>query len=171
MTDITQVGPEFAQRLADLWATTFNQAYCDLHTAENIAAYCATNFTVDRAGATLADQDTVCKIAGPTDAPLGFYVLCSTPCPIPTKGSGFELKQIYLLEAAYGTGLGRRLFDDAVDTAGGLGADHVWLGVSDRNPRAQRFYQKLGFDKAAAGPVLEVGSDRLPSSIMVLAVS
>ncbi|MEO0550578.1 MAG: GNAT family N-acetyltransferase [Pseudomonadota bacterium] len=165
--EIVQVGLEFEQALSALWTTTFQEAYTDTHTTENIAAYCKTNFSVTAAREALSNPETICKIAGPIGEPRGFYLLKMQACPEPTDGRGCELKQIYLREVAYGTGLGRRLFDDAIICARGLRADYVWLSVSALNTRAQKFYQKLGFETVGDGPVFEVGSDRLASNLMV----
>jgi hypothetical protein len=53
------------------------------------------------------------------------------------------------------------------DAAGG---SWIWQSVSDRNRRAQSFYRKLAFEPLGAGPVLDVGSDRLTSTIMARAI-
>ncbi|MFD2757652.1 GNAT family N-acetyltransferase [Gulosibacter faecalis] len=50
-----------------------------------------------------------------------------------------ELKTLYTLAPAYGTGLGRALVDAV------LGDRAAWLWMLDGNERAERFYAKLGF--------------------------
>ncbi|UQN14701.1 GNAT family N-acetyltransferase [Gulosibacter sp. ACHW.36C] len=50
-----------------------------------------------------------------------------------------ELKLLYTLRIAHGTGLGRDLVDAV------LGDRAAWLWMLDDNPRAERFYAKLGF--------------------------
>ena len=61
-----------------------------------------------------------------------------------------------------------RRFDDAVREATSRGAKCLWLSVSDKNLRAQRFYEKLGFLPAGRGPDFHVGTDTLTSKILVL---
>lgn len=165
--EIRRVGPDFAPQLAALWATTFEQAYREEHSADDIRAYCAANFTVEAANAALSDPDTVCKMAfGHNGAEVGYYLLKHHECPVPLAGGSSELKQIYILAREYGTGVGRSLFDDAVRCVRDGGRSWIWLGVSDRNLRAQAFYRKLSFDPLGSGPVFDVGTDRLTSTLM-----
>lgn len=51
-----------------------------------------------------------------------------------------ELYFIYLLAAYHSTGIGRKLFDSAVEDGEG-----IYLWVADDNPRAHRFYVRNGF--------------------------
>ena len=167
MSEIRRVGPDYAETLAVLCATTFAEAYREEHSAEDIRAYCAANYTADAAAAALADPDTVCKVAfGKDGAAVGYYLLKHHDCPVALAGGSSELKQIYILAREFGSGVGRSLFDDAVDCVRDAGRRWIWLSVSDRNHRAQAFYRKLAFEPVGAGPVLEVGSDRLTSTMM-----
>lgn len=170
MTDLmlSSLAPKHASLLQQLWATTFATAYDEVHSPENIANYCETNFTLQAAQNTLSDPQTICKLAGSETAPLGFYVVRQAGCPANALSPAFELKQIYLMAEAYGTGIGKALFEDAVAEIRSRGAKCMWLSVSDKNIRAQRFYQKLGFVPAGRGPNFHVGTDRLTSQVLVL---
>jgi ribosomal protein S18 acetylase RimI-like enzyme len=55
-----------------------------------------------------------------------------------------ELKRIYVLRDAQGSGAGRALLDAAL---GWLGGRRIWIGVWSGNLRAQRVYEKRGFVK------------------------
>ena len=46
-------------------------------------------------------------------------------------------------------GLGKQLFEFALQEARDLGCDWAWLGVWERNFKAQIFYDKYGFEKFA----------------------
>ena len=157
-----------ATLLQQLWATTFAAAYDDVHSPENIANYCETNFTLQAAKNALSDPQMICKLAGSETAPLGFYVVRQADCPANAPSPAFELKQIYLMADAYGTGIGKALFEDAVAEVRRRGAKCMWLSVSDKNLRAQRFYQKLRFVPAGRGPDFHVGTDLLTSQALVL---
>lgn len=166
MFEIQTVGPEFAARLVKLWIETFKQAYDDVHSAEDIAAYCEVNFTLEAASAELSSDETICCVGSRGFDPTGFYIVKHHNCPIPLDSKSSELKQIYVLAAEYGTGLGRSLYDHALKNVRSVRGNWVWLSVSDINYRAQAFYKKLGFERLGAGPIFEVGSERLPSSIL-----
>ena len=56
-----------------------------------------------------------------------------------------ELKRIYLVKSAQGTGAGQALHRAAIAALEARGHRVIWLGVWSRNLRAQRFYEKDGF--------------------------
>ena len=167
MFDIRRIGPESAEQLLHLWNTTFTQAYQDVHTSENIQAYCANNFTIETAMEVLSNEETVCWIAYQDDQPSGYYIVKHHQCPIELPRSASELKQIYILASQYGLGLGRALFEHASKEIKKSGSEGIWLCVSDINYRAQAFYKKLKFTSVGSGPIFDVGTDRLTSTVMM----
>ena len=166
MFELQVVGTENSDQLVKLWVETFKQAYEDVHSPEDIAAYCAANFTSDSASRELSSPQIVCCIGSIENDPRGFYLVKHHSCPIAIDSDSSELKQIYVLATEYGNGLGRSLYEHAIECIRAAGSGSVWLSVSDINYRAQAFYKKLGFDKLGRGPILKVGSERLTSSIM-----
>ena len=164
--DINRIGTDQAAQLVALQVCTFRQAYAEVHAREDIEAYCLAQYTRDHAETDLASADTVCCIGLLNSEPAGYYMVKHQACPVAIGAKSSELKQIYVLRSAYGSGLGRALFDHAVSTIRSADALWVWLCVADNNHRAQAFYDKLGFDRLGSGPVLEVGNDRLRSSIL-----
>ncbi len=168
MGSIEQVGPEFAERLVELWINTFVQAYSDVHSTEDIESYCAQAFTRENAMAYLSDDAAVCAAYFRDERPTGLYILTAGEPPIELPGGALELKHLYVLADEYGSGAGQELFDDACRMTKSLGHACLWLAVSTKNHRAQRFYAKNGFKTRGPGPVLEVGTDRLTSSILTL---
>jgi diamine N-acetyltransferase len=58
-----------------------------------------------------------------------------------------ELSKIYVLPNAHGGGVARDLLTAAVDIARETGAAGMWLGTNQANVRAQRFYEKTGFER------------------------
>ena len=53
--------------------------------------------------------------------------------------NAFEIQRIYISQAFQGMGLGKKLFEFALQEARDLGCDWVWLGVWERNFKAQIF--------------------------------
>jgi ribosomal protein S18 acetylase RimI-like enzyme len=163
---LLRAGPEDAARLAALQAETFKRGYARLHRPANLEAYCQANYTLAQAEAALADPKQVCAIAWRGSDPVGFAIVKHAPCPVALEGASAELKQIYVLPEAYGTGLADALLSDAMETIRALPAAHVWLAVARINERAQAFYRKRGFAEIGAGPTFEVGGDRVPSLLL-----
>jgi len=58
-----------------------------------------------------------------------------------------ELSKIYVLPSDHGGGVARDLLAAVVEVARGIGAAGIWLGTNQANVRAQRFYEKSGFDR------------------------
>jgi ribosomal protein S18 acetylase RimI-like enzyme len=56
-----------------------------------------------------------------------------------------ELSKMYVLPAHHGSGVAAALMDTALRAAADRGAGCVWLGVNQKNQRAQQFYFKHGF--------------------------
>jgi ribosomal protein S18 acetylase RimI-like enzyme len=100
------------------------------------------------------------------DKAVGFFMIQSQVCPIPIDGNAIELKQIYVLESEFGTGLGKQLLNEVIKSVHRADKKWIWLSVSDLNLRAQSFYLKHGFKALGAAPTLEVGNDRLAATIM-----
>lgn len=59
----------------------------------------------------------------------------------------FEIHRIYVLDSHQGLGLGKEMFDFALEEAVKRGFSWAWLGVWERNFKAQNFYFKYGFEK------------------------
>lgn len=171
MYTFKKVGVESVDTLISLWADTFIQAYQDLHSLENLRTYCAKNYSNDEAITVLSSDQYDCIIAYREATPVGYYMLNYQQCPTPLDEESAELKQIYILSSEYGQGLGSMLFQHAVDTAQKTGHTWIWLCVSNSNHRAQKFYKKLRFEPIGPGPILEVGTDQLSSTIMTLKLS
>jgi ribosomal protein S18 acetylase RimI-like enzyme len=79
---------------------------------------------------------------------VGFALLYEEEAPECITGSrSIELRRIYVHPEYHGAGAGPALMDSSIRHAESLGCDAIWLGVSEANQRAQRFYEKNGFLK------------------------
>lgn len=58
-----------------------------------------------------------------------------------------ELSKIYVLPSAHGGGVARALLAASIEVAREIGAAGIWLGTNQHNVRAQRFYEKSGFER------------------------
>ena len=57
-----------------------------------------------------------------------------------------ELSKLYVLAAHHGSSVARGLMAEVVQLAGTLGMESIWLGVNRFNERANRFYERNGFE-------------------------
>ena len=166
MIEIELMRRNQAAQLSELQTLSFKQAYSDVHSPEDIEAYCLVHYTIEAAEIDLSSPNAVCCLGLLDSEPSGYYIVKHQACPIPLDVEASELKQIYVLESAYGKGLGPALYDHALEAIRSAGNQWVWLCVANTNHRARAFYRKLGFQLIGAGALLEVGQDRLSSSIL-----
>ena len=140
-----------AAPLSRLGAATFRETFEGENTPEDMARYLAEAFTPERQAAEIADPAGTVLLAERRDASgegelVGYAHLVSGPAPAAVRGPApIELKRLYVARAWHGQGVAQTLMDAALDAARERGAETVWLGVWERNPRAAAFYAKYGF--------------------------
>ncbi|MDZ7650391.1 MAG: GNAT family N-acetyltransferase [Cytophagales bacterium] len=61
--------------------------------------------------------------------------------------NALELQRLYVLTLAQGKSVGKLLMDMAMQYAIQKKYDWIWLGVWERNFKAQEFYKRWGFEK------------------------
>jgi ribosomal protein S18 acetylase RimI-like enzyme len=160
-----------APRLSQLGATTFRETFAAENTPEDMAHYLAESFTPERQAAEITDPAGAVLLAerrgtrgdadDAEDAELvGYAHLVSGPAPAAVQGPApLELKRLYVARAWHGRGVAQALMDAALDVARTRGAQTVWLGVWERNPRAVAFYAKYGFARVGEHSFV-LGADR-----------
>ncbi|MEM9327772.1 MAG: GNAT family N-acetyltransferase [Bacteroidota bacterium] len=153
--------------LASVLKTSFLEAYREEHSMENIEAYCDQHYTLEALEKVIKDPAYDVYLAKKKGQDVAALVIYHRSCPLRPQVKASELKQLYVLSSQYGTGLGKHLMEKSFEIVREGGGEWIWLCVSDRNYRAQRFYLKMNFEKIGKGPVLEVGTEKLPSSIMI----
>jgi ribosomal protein S18 acetylase RimI-like enzyme len=87
---------------------------------------------------------------------------------VPAEGS-IELWRFYVDKAWHGRGVAHALMDAAKARGRRRGATTMWLGVWQRNARAQAFYRKHGFEKVGSH-VFVVGSDPQTDDVLLCAL-
>jgi ribosomal protein S18 acetylase RimI-like enzyme len=135
-----------AARLALLAESTFRAAFGPFNTRENVDAHCAKAFSEAIQSSEILNSgiDTcVCEDAAEL---IGYAQLrwgTAPPC-VPARRPA-EIHRIYVDQRWHGKGIAQTLMSEMLGAARRGGADQVWLGVWERNPRAIAFYEKLGF--------------------------
>lgn len=148
-------------------ARTFRETFAADNTPQDLAAYLDASFGVAQQLAELSDPQTQ-TLLGEVDSVLVAYAqLKQGSAPACVGGaSPIELVRFYVDGAWHGRGVAMTLMDAVVDTAISHGAQTIWLGVWERNPRAIRFYAKHAFVDVGSHDFL-VGQDRQTDRIMV----
>jgi ribosomal protein S18 acetylase RimI-like enzyme len=149
--DITVPAAAELPELAALAAETFPLACPPSVSAENVAAFIDENLSEARFADYLADPGRLLLTARADGRMIGYAMLIRG---VPDDDDvaravvlrpAIEISKMYVLPDRHGAGVSAALMTEAVKRAEGFAAKCVWLGVNQRNQRAQRFYSKHGF--------------------------
>ncbi len=164
---IRRATPDDAALLSDVAERAFVVAFGHLYPPADLAQFLQDSYSVEQHEKYLSDPQCAMWIAQRNGAAVG-YALAGRPCTLPhadVRPEDGELKRIYLLPEAQNGGLGSRLIQTAFDWLEKDGPTTLWIGVYSQNFGAQRFYERLGFEKVGNYEFL-VGSVRDPEFIL-----
>jgi ribosomal protein S18 acetylase RimI-like enzyme len=148
---VTSAAAAELPELADVAARTFPLACPPSVTAQNIAAFIDENLSEARFAQYLADPDRLVLIAREDGRMVGYAMLIrGDPADDDVRRAvtlrpAVEISKLYVIPDSHGAGVSAALMTEAVKQAEELGMKAVWLGVNQKNQRAQRFYTKHGF--------------------------
>jgi GNAT superfamily N-acetyltransferase len=137
--------------LAGVAARTFPLACPPSVTRANIAAFVDANLSDARFAEYLADPQRLILTASHDDRIVGYAMLIRGVGDDPEVQRAVrvrpavELSKMYVLPDHHGSGVSTALMNAALTAAVEWGTGCVWLGVNQKNARAQRFYTKCGF--------------------------
>ena len=150
---------EDAGLLSELAARTFSETFAADNTPEDLAEYNAASFNVARLTSELEDPASTFLIAEVDGNAAGYARLHDGEPEKCIEGANpVELVRLYVLREWLGRGVGEQLMRACLDEARQAGHETVWLGVWERNARAQAFYQKWNF-RSVGEHVFPLGSD------------
>ncbi|GAA3997480.1 GNAT family N-acetyltransferase [Sphingomonas humi] len=141
-----------------VFRTSFCDTFAHLYDPADLAAF-LDGFTAATWQAEFDDPDYAFQVGEVGGKVVGYIKLGPNKLPHVEPGQLLELKQLYLLKEAQGTGLAHGLMNWALDEAKLRGARRMALSVWSENWRAQAFYDRYGFEDR--GPVgFMVGNHR-----------
>ncbi len=118
----------------------------------------------------LADPRSTFLLAQMNGRAIGYAKLRAGDAPACVDGPRpIELERIYVDQNALGRGVGAALIRACLDEARQADYGAVWLGVWERNARAQAFYRKWGF-RDVGGKTFTVGEDVQNDRVMMRVV-
>jgi ribosomal protein S18 acetylase RimI-like enzyme len=157
-----------AEALAEFGARTFFETFAADNTAEDMQLFLASTWHPDLQRAEILDPglDTLLACDG-QNALAGFaQVRAAHPPAGIVVRAPVELKRFYVDRPWQGQGVARTLMEAAEQAARARGAREFWLGVWERNERAQAFYRKCGFRKVGT-QIFVVGTDPQTDNVML----
>lgn len=132
--------------LAELGRRTFHETFAADNTPEDMAAYTAEAFAVERVAAEIGEPGSVYLVAELRHIAAGFARLAPEPPPAGVTGPApVRLVKLYVSADSIGTGVGAVLMRACLEWARAAGHRTLWLGVWEHNHRAKAFYERWGF--------------------------
>ncbi|HKU74667.1 MAG TPA: GNAT family N-acetyltransferase [Pyrinomonadaceae bacterium] len=156
---IRRANADDAKLLAELGARTFEETFAADNTSEDMDTYLAAHFSVDQQTAELAHSASTFLIAEVDGVAAGYAKLQAGDPPKEIGGAKpIELVRLYVSQEWLGRGAGAALMRACLDEAQSAGHETIWLGVWERNARAQAFYKKWDF-RAVGEHMFQLGLD------------
>jgi GNAT superfamily N-acetyltransferase len=133
-----------------VFRTSFCDTFAHLYDPGDLAAF-LDQLTPEGWASEFADPAFVFQVGTLDGEVAGFAKLAPCKLPhVPAEGT-IELRQLYLLKPAHGTGMAQALMEWALAEARRRGSRRLALSVWSENWRAQAFYRRFGL--ADHGPV------------------
>lgn len=133
-----------------IFRTSFCDTFAHLYAPENLASFLG-GLSNEGWRAEYDDPGFAFAVGPAAGVIAGFAKLGPNKLPHVESGPVIELRQLYLLKSAHGTGLGAALMEWVLAEARRRGAERIALSVFSENWRAQAFYRRHGF--VDRGPV------------------
>jgi len=151
-TTVRRAGESDAALLHDLARQTFPLACPPATTQEAIAAFIGEHLSVESFERYLVDSTREILIAEIEDEAAGYVMFCAEDPADPDVAAAVierptvELSKCYVLGRFHGAGVASTLVSTGIQWARTQNFASVWLGVNEENARANRFYEKMGFE-------------------------
>jgi ribosomal protein S18 acetylase RimI-like enzyme len=157
-----------AAPLAAFAERVFIDTFGDENDPDDLRAHIEATYGIAQQSDEICDRDTATLLVERGGDLIGYAQICRKRVPPGVAGtSPIEIYRFYIDHSAHGTGIAQALMAAAFAQAREWGADVIWLGVWEHNPRAMAFYRKFGFADVGSLDFF-VGPDRQTDRIYVL---
>ncbi|MCZ8465738.1 N-acetyltransferase [Streptococcus uberis] len=145
---IELVKDEEVTTLRDLAIQTFTETFGGHNTDEQLQEFFEQDYTLEVLGKELKSTENEVYFLRRDGEVVGYLkVNWGEDQTEQELEDSFEIQRIYILNAYQGHGLGKFLFEFALERAYASGKSWAWLGVWENNLKAQALYRKYGFEK------------------------
>jgi ribosomal protein S18 acetylase RimI-like enzyme len=139
---------------------TFTDTFSAVNTVEDMTQYLEESLSITKLTAELSNKLSQFYFATFNDEIIGYLKLNTGQAQTDIKDNeALEIERIYVSQAFQGKQVGQLLYNKAIQIAGEMNAQYVWLGVWEKNHRAMAFYKKNGFVAFDQHPFM-LGTDK-----------
>jgi GNAT superfamily N-acetyltransferase len=137
----------------------YTETFQPYNTDENMEAYLAEAYNLPQLEAEWREPHSAYFLAWVENVPAGFLRLRKNDEVAHELGTNtLELQRLYIQRQFHGKGVAAKLMETYLQVARARAVEWLWLGVWEKNFRAQAFYQKWGFRKFGEH-VFQMGDD------------
>ena len=167
MTSIRQAVPSDASALAVLAERTFRDTFEAMNSAEDMAMHCSLTYGEAQQSAEISYPAMITLVCEEDGQLIAFAQMRweHAPACIVARNPG-EIQRLYVDHPWHGKGIAQALMAACLREMETRACDVIWLGVWERNWRAQAFYRKFGFIEVG-DHVFMLGSDAQRDLILV----
>ncbi len=159
MWSIRKAQPNDASALAVLAEITFRETFGADNSSQDMDQHCTQAYSATIQTLEILDPNTdtfVCEFENELIAYAQLSWLKAPSCV--TAQHPVEIRRFYVDSPWHGQGIAGALMNHVLEHVAIKNADQIWLGVWEHNPKARRFYQKMGFLEVG-DHVFQLGSD------------
>lgn len=137
---------EDLHKLQDICYETFNETFKDQNSPENMKAYLEMAFNLKQLEKELSNSSSQFFFVYFNNEADGYLKVNINEAQSEKMGDeSLEIERIYIKSKFQKHGLGKYLFNKALEIAKELNKKKIWLGVWEKNENAIAFYKKMGF--------------------------
>jgi ribosomal protein S18 acetylase RimI-like enzyme len=134
--------------LRNLAIKIYEDTFSMSNTKENMEAFINTDYTIEAFEREFKEEGSYYFFAEEDAVPAGYLRLRKSIEAEKYLGENtIELHRIYVDQNFQGKKVGALLMQHALNLAADLKVDWIWLGVWEKNPKAQKFYEQWGFER------------------------
>jgi ribosomal protein S18 acetylase RimI-like enzyme len=167
--DVTTIRPGVpadAGPLAGFAARIFEETFGSANHPGDMALHLSTAYGLAQQTQELSDPAIGTLLLEIDGALAGYAQIREGKAPDCVLGPDpIEVQRFYVDRGWQGRGLAQELMNAVREAAAARGGRTLWLGVWERNERAQAFYRKCGFTDVGSQPFM-LGRDRQTDRIM-----
>ncbi|MEO6549737.1 MAG: GNAT family N-acetyltransferase [Ferruginibacter sp.] len=145
---IRRAGLDDAETLSGISKQTFFDTFTGTCSVEDMDMFLEAYFSLKQVIRELKNPLDLYYLAEIEGKAVGYLRLMEdySNLPMMKKWKSLELKRIYVSKEFLGKGVAQQLMDFTLQYAKDNNFQVVWLGVWEHNGRAQKFYEKYGFE-------------------------
>jgi len=149
--NIKQCTLEDSRILKEISYETFNETFKDQNSPENMTTYLERAFNLEQLEKELSNISSQFFFVYFNNEVAGYLKVNTNDAQSEEMGDeSLEIERIYIKNKFQKHGLGKYLYNKAMEIAMERHKKKIWLGVWEKNENAISFYKKMGFVQTGA---------------------